>query len=190
MRPSGVDFYFERFLTEHLARHPRAGLPKQGTKEADVVFKAWRKFLGEVEGLSYEALTTASERLITEPAPDKKHFSTLLAFAKEAILARKPEGKRNDLTSREGAEIASKSCDRCGGTGLVTVWRRLPVPERCPETTAAHCVCALGRWMHRYWEAKDSATARRFVDFDRVLNGRSAWLAEQPSKEHSRHDAF
>ncbi|MDR3639045.1 MAG: hypothetical protein P4L84_34895 [Isosphaeraceae bacterium] len=185
MRHSAEPF-FENFLSEHLARHPKAGLPVPGTPDAKVVYKTWLKLLNQIEGLSYDTLTTASERLVAEPASERKHFTTLVAFAREAIIAKKPEGKRQDLATREGAEQASKGCDRCGGMGLTTVWRRLPVPERTPATVAAHCVCALGRWMRRYWE-RDPAMLRRIPDLDDVLNGRSVWLAEEPSQIERRN---
>lgn len=181
MRPSAIEPWFRRFVEEHVIRHPRAGLPAFESKEGEVVYSTWRKLLARIEGIDYLSATAASERLVAEPASERKHFTALAAFAAEAILARKPEGKRNDLTTRDGAEQASKGCGRCGGTGLVSVFRRPPVPERTPASVAAHCVCALGRWMRRYWEAKDPAIARRFVDLAEVLNGRSAWTADEPS---------
>ncbi len=170
------------FLREHLARHPRAGLPAIESKEGGVVYASWRKLLGQIEGLDYDALTIASERLIVEPASDKKHFTALAAFAAEVVLAKeaaKRGGKpRQDLSTHEGSKAASLGCERCHGGGLVTVFRRPPVPERCPPAVAAHCVCAMGRWMRRRLEAQDPVLARRVVDLDLVLRGPSDWVVD------------
>jgi len=178
LRPS-IDDYFLRFLREHLARHPRVGLPALGTDEGDTLFGTWRKLLAEIDGVSYEALTAASERMVAEPASDRRHFTVLAAFTRQAILARRAEGKRYDLSTREGAEFASKCCDRCGGTGVVSVFRRPPVPEGTPSSVAAHCVCALGRWMRRALE-RAPAVLERIPDLDAVLVNRIPWTTDPP----------
>lgn len=178
MHPS-IDEYFLRFVREHLVRHPRVGLPAMGTDEGDTLFGAWRKLLAEIDGVSYKALTAASERLLAEPASDRRHFTVLAAFTREAIAARRREGRGHDVSTREGAELASKCCDRCGGTGVVSVFRRPPVPEGTPSSVAAHCVCALGRWMRRTWE-REPGVLKRIPDLDAVLVNRIPWTTEPP----------
>ncbi len=177
-----LDAWFESFAQEHRRRHPRAQLPSLDSDDGATLYGTWLKLLRRIEGLDREAITAASERMVAEPAPPLKHFSTLLAFTREAIANRKrAEGKRTaDTTTREGAEALSRGCDRCGASGLVIVYRTLPLPERCPPTCGAHCVCALGRWMRGQISRQGPDLIKRIPDLDDAIKGRGPWLLEQP----------
>ena len=75
--------------------------------------------------------------------------------------------------SRDAAELASRDCPHCGGSG----WARLARPaRRGPVVTGrTHCLCPAGEWL-RMRAAKDDL--ERMPDLALVLEGRSPWKLE------------
>src|SRR4051794_18371178 len=135
---------FTEFVRKHREQHPSARLP--AFEAAPSMYGAWLKVLIRRGAADAGALDDASTRMLTEP-PGKlaDHFVTLCTFAEHAMKARGGATPR-DTSTREGAEAASKGCDRgCGGTGMTTVWHSAPDPaRRIAATSAAYCCCALG----------------------------------------------
>lgn len=171
---------FEAFIGRHRQRHPFARLPS--LEDGKLMYQTWYAQLRLCRIADVEVIDEASARLVLKPPrSDKVHFQTLCEYALDIQKAR--GGKTlHDLSSREGAEAASKGCDRgCAGTGLTVVWHRAPDRDaRIAETSAAYCVCALGRWIERNHSAKCPEIRKRMVDLKDVIEGRGVWLADPP----------
>lgn len=98
----------------------------------------------------------------------------------------------------------SKNCQTCGGDGLAIVFHprwagcrvgemfrgeieEIPtegggkeyrhVQEPTAFEVAAHCICALGRWMRA---RLDEDLRARVPDVEAIFDGRSRWLLEPP----------
>lgn len=114
----------------------------------------------------------------------------------------------------------SRNCQTCGGDGLVIVfhprWAGVRVAsifsgeveqaeaadgtveyrhvhEATAMEVAAHCVCALGRWMR---QRVDEDVRGRIPDVEAIVDGRSRWLLEPPEiygpaqrRTEAAHDA-
>ena len=173
-------FEFRTFIEQHRELHPGSKLPAFDLSEP--MYTGWLKVLHARGVAEVAALYAASERLLTEPPRSfLLHFPALCAHAEDAmkVLGSRP---RHNLSTREGAEAASKGCDRgCSGPGLTVAWHPRPDPmNRLPETVAAYCVCALGRWTERNHAAKQPEIRKRMVDLKDVIEGRRVWLADPP----------
>jgi hypothetical protein len=185
-----IQDWFVAFAVEHRERHPSAGLPDPRIGESSTFYAAWIEAFREERVLTYEIATRASVRLVREPAKGERwHLATLLIYAREFHDQAEPErgperGPSRNLSTREDAEAASKSCDRCGGCGLTTVYRSREIEgKRIPPTVGAYCVCAFGRWIRGNHAARSPELLRRIPDLANVLAGRSFWLAEMPRPE-------
>ena len=130
--------------------------------------------------VDYAIATVASERLVFEPAKSRAlHWQTLLDYARDAVRSRAGSEQSRDLSTREGAEAASRNCERCDGNGLAVVWASWPDPSgKTPERTTAYCVCALGRLVEQRHRKHSPDLRRRMPDLTDVLAGRSFWRAE------------
>jgi hypothetical protein len=168
------------FLLRHRARLAPPDWPAASAAEEWLEFiKGWVTALALKEVTEAEA-DLASQRLAANP-PNwrREHIPAVLAGV-EAI--RKEQGSPAAVaTNREGAEAASRACERCGGGGLATVWHPLPDDTtQSPRTTAAYCVCQAGRWVENVHRTAYPEVRKRFVDLADVLAGRSAWLVDEP----------
>ncbi len=104
-----------------------------------------------------------------------------------------------DTSERDAAQIASRHCERCCGSGQVLVYDRRYAGRRIGESevvvrgeirpvqvgmvAAAQCVCEMGRWMRGRTEAE---MLSRIPDLEAVLAGDSRWLAEDPRERARR----
>ncbi len=173
-----------RFFMEHKARHPLMGHPHISDPINGIAL--YRTIGRELDSrrIDYEAATAASDRMIFAPASSRgKHWQTLLDYASEAMRAGGRGGHSTscDLSTREGAEAASRECKRCSGNGLVPVWHPKPDPsKRTPETVGAYCVCALGRWIERNHSRLCPDVRKQMPDLADVIAGRIAWLSDPP----------
>lgn len=80
-------------------------------------------------------------------------------------------------------------CERCDDSGLVSVYRRPPVPVGTPANVNAHCVCPMGRWMRKRIGQQTPGLLRRIPDLRDILDGRSVWQFE-PSDDFEDDDVF
>ena len=201
---SFTDEEFVSWAVAHHARHPFARLPKPEGPQL-VFWRTLKKAL-EVRGVrDLKLLTAASERLFREP-PKRAgdHNETLVNFYLEAARAAGLPGAGAADDTREAAEAASRDCERCGGTGLATVYRRAPegplcnhcrqpvdadlVCRRCrpsarpvPASVSAHCGCRMGRWVRRRQLLTCREAHDRTPDLVDVLEGRSkCWRHDPP----------
>src|SRR5262252_8554207 len=114
--------WFDRFLVEHLGRHPGAELPAPDSERGRALYDAWRLMLADVAGVDYDAATAASLRLLVEPASKAKHFAKLVEYVEAEIKQRPSAPRATNGLSRGEAEHESRSCERCDGSGYVQVW--------------------------------------------------------------------
>ncbi len=167
---------FRHFLAGHRESHPEARLPE--FEAATAKYQSWFKILLGRGINDVGALEHASTRLHTEPPKSHAdHFPTLCRYAQDAMKSRGGVVSR-DISTREGAEHASKGCERCSGSGLTTVYHPRPSREaRIAPTSGAYCVCAMGRWIERTHRAKSPDIRQRIPDLKDVLEGRGEWMA-------------
>lgn len=177
-----------RFFEEHRERYPELNLPLSSDRSGRFLYETVGDEMTKL-GIDYDAASAASRRLVLDPpAGRNKHWSKLLELAKEE-MGRRPVGTARrpaDISTREGAEAASKSCDRCGGVGLTTVYHPRPNPaEKIPATVAAYCVCAYGRWVKGNHAARCPDVAKRTPDLADAIGRRCIWLEEPPCEASS-----
>lgn len=173
--------WFADWLVDHLARHRGDGLPGLMTEEGRLMYESWQDAIVS-RRISRDGATAASKRLVAEPARFKRdHFPTFLTMAQEATRALDQQNggrARSDLSTREGCELASVGCIRCGGGGLAPVQYSEPAyAAACgiPAIVSAYCVCALGRWIKANHADKAKDVAARVPDLAEVIAGRGQW---------------
>lgn len=189
--------WLDAFLADHEAAYSESGWPMAGSHAAADLRRSWLRALIDAKVLEAEAREASGglceERLWCEEHPAKVVELILAARAEarqERAIGAPPPGD-----DRERAALDSRGCPRCGGGGLVTVYhprydgRHVVVVEAAdargelrrvqqPGTAAAHCACPVGRWM-RARVGMD--VARRMPDLCDVLDGKSRWLADDPT---------
>src|SRR4051812_34741281 len=108
-----IDQWWPRFVDEHRSLHPAMVLPDPKSAVGMVTWRFWLKAFKANGVTEYEVAIAASERMVLEPAKTRSlHLKTLLEHAR-AIAKAKPSAKsQHDLSTREGAEAASKNCGR------------------------------------------------------------------------------
>lgn len=162
------------FLTRHQDRHDCHDWPN----DADGVRSFTEMWVAQfdAEHVTEDEADAASVALGAKPPSYKgEHLARLL---EEVKRARQRAGVLSG--SYDEAKASSFGCQRCGGTGLTTVYHPDPYPRAgIAETYGAHCVCALGRWMRAKLRPDLAAS---IVDLDAVLKGKTAirWSTEQP----------
>lgn len=145
--------WFHPWLERHLQRHATAGLPEIDKKP--LFYENWRdQFTGR--GVTYEQAEAASRVLATQKYVKLHHFKALLDLIQQARAA---------SSSIETAEVASKSCTHCYGTGFATVTDR-----ESKMNFAAYCICPLGTYKLRRAK-REAKEHERLLDLASILNG-------------------
>ena len=96
----------------------------------------------------------------------------------------------NDQRERSEVERVSRDCPFCEGNGMVTVYHPRfgsdsadwsPDGRRYPTVIAAHCRCAVGKWIRERVPPEIQARIPRVED---ICLGRSQWLLNPRGSEH------
>jgi hypothetical protein len=167
------------FLDRHKARYDPHDWPTSETSEEMRVYvQTWvTQFI--LKEVAEKEAEEASKRLASRPPNFRREHIPMVIQAIEQLRA-----ERNPVAvggTREAARYASRDCEHCGGEGLATAYHPWPSAEhKVAPTAAATCICPHGRWIRKVWSESDPGMLRRIPDFDHVLNGGSAYLAEHP----------
>lgn len=153
-----VKDYLRDWFPTHAARHSAAhpAYPAVGTPEYTRLYSDWFDELkrNNVDGDEAEA---ASKSLLThkDAAFRNNHLRLLLDYV-EAARKAKLEAPPILAGSREAAEVASRACPDCDGSGYAKRARRDGLPftvttragvDHESATIVAACRCAYGRWL-------------------------------------------
>lgn len=173
--------WINEFLDGHQARFDPHDWPEEDADDEQREFiRGWVTAFNLKEVSRPEA-EEASRRLALDPPNFRReHIPKVIA----AVLALRAErGPRaSGPSSRDAALLASKDCPHCGGCGLAVAYHPWPdAAKAIAPTTAAHCVCAYGRWIRRTHQEKNPELLRRIPDFGRVLDGATVYLPENPA---------
>ncbi len=162
------------WIDDYIARHKALtgphDWPLAGSDDWAEYIRGWAlAFIRR--GVTEAEADAASARLAeTPPKFQKDHLPAVLAVV-EAARAAAGNAPAQD---RESALHASKGCDRCGGSGLVSLFH--PDPANVPPSVGAHCTCPYGRWVRAHTEAPD---LRRIPD----LADPGEWRLDPPGLE-------
>lgn len=151
--------WFTAWLSTHINRHALVNLPDPF--KAREMYDAWRVELTRLN-VSYEQADAASLELMKRGKHYKsEHYAMLLA-----VLAERAGGVNG---ARADAELASRDCPYCQGSGRTAV-----VDGVWNATHAACCVCPSGRYYLAAW-------ARHFrpLDLAHVIAGRKFSVARR-----------
>lgn len=178
--------WIDDFLREHRNRFHPMDWPADRSEELAVLTADWIEAFCRA-GVNQHEAHGASSRLLEQPPRFlREHLAAILAMVQTLREDRRTTDP--SLMTREQAWADSKSCQECGGGGMVTVWHPEPEPGRIPPTATAHCVCPYGRWMRKTLAEKDPETLRRFADLERIQFGQSRWLLQPPGQPEFTHD--
>jgi hypothetical protein len=167
------------FLDRHRTRFDPHDWPtSDGSEEMRVYVQTWVTAFNLKEVGEKEA-DEASRRLSLSPPNFRREHIPMVVQAIDQLRAER--GPVAIGGTREAAKYASRDCEHCGSEGLATAYHPWPSDEhRVAATAAATCICPHGRWIRKNWSESDPDMLRRIPDFDHVLNGGSAYLAEHP----------
>lgn len=185
-----VKSWLKAFLEDHQAAFPGARWPMDRSDSARQLWSAWLHAF--IAARVTEAEARAASATLDQP--------DLWCYEHPQIIVAIVEAARSQaeaLAARPKAATPTtpQGCGRCGGSGVVTVFHPRytgsvviavdvagPGGEvrkaQQPGRVAAHCVCPMGRWVR---SKLDVETSRRMPDLGDVLEGKSRWLAEDPS---------
>jgi len=188
--------WLDDFLERHRRRFNPFDWPEPGSDENADYARMWLDAFVRDKVREQEA-DAASVRLgQTPPNWRNDHLPAVMAEIKamrEASTAQAGHGVIAD--SIETARVQSRHCGWCNGSGLRTVFhprydgsgilmlereddrgelRKRPTAAR----VAAHCICPLGQYMR----AKVGDDNARIPELRRVLDGRSLWMAHDPTR--------
>ena len=176
--------WIREFLREHRDRFQPYGWPDEGTEEHTVLTGDWIEGIAGANVGEDEARRASKRLLLAPPKYTREHLAAMLAVVQTMREERASVTTDPSLMNRDQAFAESRNCPECGGGGLVTVYHPTPDRERrVPASAAAHCVCALGRWMRRTLAEKDAETVKRIVDLVDVQFGRVGWLLQPPGDD-------
>lgn len=187
--------WVDDFLERHRRRFNPFDWPEPGSEEGIDYARMWLDaFLRE--RVREQEADAASIRLGTNPPRFRNdHIPNVMAEVKamrEVAAATASAGVIAD--SLETAKRQSAQCGWCDGHGMRQVFhprykgsqvimidreddrgevRKRPTAAR----VAAHCICPLGRYMRA---KTDDDNRPRIPDLQRVLEGRSLWMAHDP----------
>lgn len=186
--------WIDRFLRKFYRRLRPAEWPEPETDEYDDLRDDWIEALGRRDVAEADA-DAALRRLREDPPQWSRELLPKLLRAIDCVRAeRRAEGAATD---RDAAREASRGCEYCGGDGTLhvfhprydggrVIWMESEGPgaevirKPFPAVVVAHCTCAAGRWMRR--SIKDLEMLRRIPDLAAILEGRSWWLAQDPTR--------
>jgi hypothetical protein len=90
-------------------------------------------------------------------------LKTAIAFQRELY----PRDGAPDPESMDGARLASKDCDTCGGMGIFLAHRQKSYdPGRRDNTINVYCRCPYGRKIRENHKANNPDAFKRFYDID------------------------
>jgi hypothetical protein len=175
-----IDDWFYPWFGAHRERHPGMTFPLPDTEAEANFTKSWITVFRK-RGVHDEPIATeASEILAGERLKhSSEHFPRLVEIAVDLYRDKTPVASASGapLSDRDFAYAAAKGCPFCAGEGLCSVWHRAPdYAKRRPETAAAYCVCAMGKWV----EGRHAGTFPRIPRLEAVLLGRTDWRLEPP----------
>ena len=181
-----IDF-LDDFLKTHRGRYVPHDWPENGTEEWIQYRRLWLSAFIERRVTKNEA-DTASVRCGSNPPRFRNdHLPRILNEIEAFRLANQILNVPDD---RQGAADQSKYCQHCGGSGLRIVYH--PRYDGCavvtrnfkagavkePGHVAATCMCAMGLWIRNNI---DDDVRKRMPENEKILNGQSAWLYDDPT---------
>jgi hypothetical protein len=171
--------WFSGWAERHVKRHPAAGLP--AFDDDHPMYVAWEaefRIRGiHDEDVAEEASTRLAGRKLRHSS---EHFPTLVETA-VAIYAERRGPAEPVETGMGGARKRSKDCPYCDGEGWTDAWWPEETrPAGVPESRSAFCACEYGRAIRAQQMTIDAEFARKVLDYEDVLTGRSRWTTEPP----------
>lgn len=145
--------WFQPWLERHLERHATAGLPE--IEKKPLFYENWRDQF-TARGVTFEQADVASRMLATQKYTKLHHFKALLDVIGQARAA---------SSSIETAEVASKSCTYCYGSGFASVTDR-----GSRMNFAAYCICPLGTYKLRRAK-REAKEGDLLLNLASILNG-------------------
>ena len=178
-----IESWFRRWSAEHYTLCRASRVPKPDSEEGQAFFALVLKAFA-ARRVTEEAARAATERVVMDPPPFRRHAHALIQHAVEAMRAAGGEPTALPIDdTREAAEFASKGCPHCSGSTFARV-RLRETPERpCVSETGAYCVCRFGRWLRTNHARSCPDVFRRIPDYAEVLAGRSAWEPAHETEE-------
>jgi len=170
------------FLKRHKARFdPRDWPPVEEAEDYRVFVEMWLTAFATREVVEAEADEASRALGPTPPNFRREHLPMVLATIE---ASRQRRGVQPVTSTREAARDASRDCPHCGSEGLAVAWAECPdAARRIPETVAAHCVCAHGRFIRKIHAEKSPEMLRRIPDFGEVLDRvKPGWLPHPPGR--------
>jgi hypothetical protein len=178
-----VKDWLDGFVVRHRRRHPRDDWP-----ESEAFERLWLDAMLGMQPKPRQAEAEAASASLRGEALAFPEDHPLAVVAAIELARSKPTVA--GAADREEAARQSRDCPYCGGEGMTVVYHPRYDGEPVVEATiggetrkiasrpAAHCVCALGRWMRSKTKPE---VLRRVFDLVEVLEGRfPPWLAEDP----------
>lgn len=172
--------YFLASLSESF---PSPTWPDPGTDDWGVFVKDFHSAFAR-NGVSESEAEEARSLLTENPPRFRADYIPKVVGAVKIFREMNPSTATpaGDLSDRESALHASKTCIRCFGEGLAIVYASKPDAERkIPETTTAYCVCSYGQWVEKTHREKSPDVWKRIPHLANVLACRSFWRLE-PSR--------
>jgi hypothetical protein len=176
-----VKEWIGEFLERHKARFDPHDWPAAEAAEERLEYTRTWVTAFSLKSITRDEADEASRRLGPTPPNYRREHIPMVVHAVEQLRAeRSPTAAAGG--TRDEAKLASFGCEHCGGEGLATVYHPRPSDEnRIAKTYAAYCVCALGRWTRHNHAQHSPDLLHRIPDFEHVLAGGSAYLAEPPA---------
>lgn len=189
----------EKLLTEHVDRLNLPDAPEPDTEQFRDVITTWKEAFDEL-GYQPPELARASRRTARDPSPWwREQLPSILKAVeveRSTNMAQGPNGAAaGPASARETAMAASAGCEHCDGSGIVFVFHAeyqgdpIIVAEQADGTVrrflgraSKMCRCDYGRWVLNRIRDADRRLADRLDGIDAVIEGRSRWLLEDPSR--------
>lgn len=168
--------WFSVWYTDHVARFRFFPWPEEGGEAAAIELETWRSCLVR-NGFDFTVATETSLRLRDEAVTWEKFQHRFRMIGHDVCRERNANIFGSDTSdqgdqSRDQAEAASKTCPDCGGSGLATRFRHVPVGDGLGKNAvdSCHvllCLCPMGRWMKKTHETtkKDPVRMPDLRDF-------------------------